>query len=90
MPVQVEMRINGHIIDVLHIGRIEGEPRADSINTYWAVVRKPGEQPDWYADDVVELEHRYGDMLQELVRKALNAIYENNMNEELDIPGSVL
>jgi hypothetical protein len=81
MPVQVEMRINGHIIDVLHIGRIEGEAKPESINTYWAVVRKPGEQPDWFAEDVVELEHRYGDMLQELVRKSLNAIKEN---EELN------
>lgn len=76
MPVQVEMRINGHLIDVLHIGRIEGEAKADSVNTYLAVVRKPGEQADWFADDVVELEHRYGDLLQELVRKSFNAIYE--------------
>ncbi len=76
MPVQVEMRINGHIIDTLHIGRIEGEAKADSINTYLAVVRKPGEQPDWFAGDVIEVEHRYGDMLQELVRKSLNALHE--------------
>lgn len=78
MPVQVEMRINGYIIDVLHIGRLEGNTRPDSINTYAAVVRKPGQQPDWYADDVVTLEHRYGDMLQELVRKSLNAIADRD------------
>ncbi len=74
MPVQVEMRINGHLIDVLHIGRIEGEAKPESINKYLAVVRKPGEQPDWYSEDAVEVQHRYGDMLQELVRKSLNAI----------------
>ena len=74
MPVQVEMRINGHIIDVLHIGRLEGDTGANSINTYAAVVRKPGEQPDWFNEDVTIVEHRYGDMLQELVRKSLNAI----------------
>lgn len=74
MAVQVEMRINGHIIDVLHIGRIEGEAKPDSINTYRAVVRKPGQQPDWFAPDTVELTHRYGDRLQELVRHSLNAI----------------
>ena len=74
MPVQVEMRINGHLIDVLHIGRIKGNTKPDSINTYIAVVRKPGEQPDWFEEGSVEVEHRYGDMLQELVRKSLNAI----------------
>ena len=74
MAVQVEMRINGHIIDVLHIGRVEGLAKPDSVNKYLAVVRQPGEKPDWYSEDVVEVKHRYGDMLQELVRKSLNAI----------------
>ncbi len=76
MPVQVEMRVNGYIIDVLHIGRIEGDENAHSINTYFAVVRKPGEQADWFSNDVTVVEHRYGDGLQELVRKSLNAINE--------------
>lgn len=76
MPVQVEMRINGHLIETLHIGRMKGNTKPNSINTYAAVVRKPGEQPDWFNEDVTILEHRYGDMLQELVRKSLNAIYD--------------
>jgi hypothetical protein len=74
MPVQVEMRINGHLLEVLHIGRLKGNTRPDSINTYAAVIRKPGEQPDWMGEDVTIVEHRYGDMLQELVRKSLNKI----------------
>lgn len=82
MPVQVEMRINGHLIDVLHIGRIEGEAKPESINKYLAVVRQPGEQPDWYSEDVVEVQHRYGDMLQELVRKSLNAISDKDSAEK--------
>lgn len=80
MPVQVEMRVNGYIINVLHIGRIEGTEDKSSVNRYLAAFRKPGEQPDWYSPDMVELEHRYGDGIEELVRKALNTI---NENEEL-------
>ena len=76
MPVQVEMRVNGGIINVLHIGRTEGTEDKHSINTYLAGFRRAGEQPDWYADDMVELQHRYGDGIEELVRKALNAIKE--------------
>ena len=84
MPVQVEMRINGHLIETLHIGRLKGNTKPNSINTYAAVVRKPGEQPDWFAEDVTILEHRYGDMLQELVRKSLNAIKESEELERED------
>lgn len=76
MAVQVEMRVNGYIIKTLHIGRIEGNEDKESINTYIAGIRNPGEQPDWYASDIVELEHRYGDGIEELVRKALNTIKE--------------
>ena len=79
MPVQVEMRINGHLIETLHIGRLKGDTRPNSINTYAAVIRNPGEQPDWFAEDVVNLEHRYGDMLEELVRKSLNAINDKKL-----------
>lgn len=84
MPVQVEMRINGHLIETLHIGRIKGNTKPNSVNTYAAVMRKPGEQPDWFAEDVTILEHRYGDMLQELVRKSLNAIKESEELERED------
>jgi hypothetical protein len=76
MATQVEMRVNGSIIQTLHIGRIEGTEDKHSLNTYIAVVRRPGEQPDWYADDATEFQHRYGDGIEELVRKALNAIHE--------------
>ena len=77
MAVQVEMRVNGYIIKTLHIGRIEGTEDKDSVNTYIAGIRLPAEQPDWYASDMVELNHRYGDGIEELVRKALNTIKEN-------------
>jgi hypothetical protein len=80
MPVQVEMRINGHLIETLHIGRIEGDTNPDSINKYIAVVRKPGEPANWFDGGTVDVEHRYGDMLQELVRKSLNAIKEAEEN----------
>jgi hypothetical protein len=72
------MRVGGSIISVLHIARIEGDSDKNSINTYIAGFRRPGEQPDWYADDMVEFQHRYGDGLTELTRRALNAIKENN------------
>ena len=81
MAVQVEMRVNGSIIKVLHIGRIEGTEDKHSVNTYLAGFRRPGEQEDWYADDMTEFTHRYGDGIEELVRKALNSIKEN---EELE------
>jgi len=74
MAVQVEMRVNGYIIKTLHIGRVEGTEDKDSVNHYLAAIRLPGEQPDWYASDMVELDHRYGDGIEELVRKALNTI----------------
>lgn len=76
MAVQVEMRVNGYIIKTLHIGRVEGTEDKDSVNRYLAGIRLPGEQPDWYASDMVEVEHRYGDGIEELVRKALNTIKE--------------
>lgn len=76
MAVQVEMRVNGHIIKTLHISRTEGTEDKHSINKYFATIRLPGEQADWYADDVFEVEHRYGDGIEELVRKALNTIKE--------------
>lgn len=83
MPVQVEMRINGHLIETLHIGRIEGDTNPDSVNKYVAVMREPYKEPDWLADDTVLVEHRYGDMLQELVRKSLNAIKDKDSAEKL-------
>lgn len=78
MAVQVEMRVNGYIIKTLHIGRVEGTEDKDSVNRYLAGIRLPGEQPDWYAADMVEVEHRYGDGIEELVRKTLNTIKEND------------
>jgi antitoxin component YwqK of YwqJK toxin-antitoxin module len=68
------MRVNGSIINVLHISRIEGSPDKHAINTYVAGIRRPGEQPDWYANDMVEFEHQYGNGIVELTRRALNAI----------------
>ena len=74
---QVEMRVGGSIINVLHIARTEGSSDKQSINTYVAGFRRPGEQPDWYADDMVEFEHQYGNGIEELVRRALNAIKDS-------------
>ena len=74
MNTQVEMRVGGNIITVLHIARTEGNPDKHAINTYVAAFRRPGEQPDWYADDMVEFEHQYGNGIVELTRRALNAI----------------
>jgi hypothetical protein len=70
------MRVNGSIIKVLHIGRIEGTEDKHSVNTYLAGIRRAGEQPDWYSPDMVEVQHRYGDGIEELVRKTLNTIKE--------------
>jgi hypothetical protein len=77
MATQVEMRVNGSIINVLHIARIEGTTDKHSINRYLAGFRRPGEQPDWYAPDMVEFDHRYGNGIEELVRIALNEIKDS-------------
>lgn len=74
MSTQIEMRVDGSIINILHISRIEGTSDKHAINTYVAGIRRPGEQPDWYADDMVEFQHQYGNGIVELARRALNAI----------------
>ena len=78
------MRVDGSIINVLHIARTEGTSDKHSINTYVAGIRRPGEQPDWYADDMVEFEHQYGNGIVELTRRALNAIKDNRELEHED------
>lgn len=73
MPVQVRIYINNHEIKTLHIGRIEGDMEADSLNTYKVV---SGEQPttvDAWMDGET-FEHRYGDGVEICVGKAIDAL----------------
>jgi hypothetical protein len=83
MAVQVEMRINGELIQTLHIGRIPGGAGVPGVvNEYAAVLRGGDEQPDWYAPDVVSgILHNYSDPLEVLVRRALDGISRADADE---------
>ncbi len=76
MPLHVDIKINDHLINSIHIGREKGDTNVDSINTYVAF---EGEYPtsynDWFNDDAVEFTHRYGDDAEICVKKALEALY---------------
>lgn len=75
MPIHVKIDINGHPVSELHIGRIEGDTNPDSINKYRAVSgTRPLTVEDWYSNGGVEFEHRYGDMVDVCVMKALQAL----------------
>jgi hypothetical protein len=73
MPVQVRIYINNYEIKTLHIGRIEGDVEADSLNTYKVV---SGEMPTtvdaWMGGETFE--HRYGDGVEICVGKAIDAL----------------
>lgn len=88
MPIQVFLEVQGEPQRVLHIGRVKGAAKPDSINIYSAVllqqpVKKhrtgfyshyPSNQ-EW--DGGVKFEHRYGDGIEVCVLKALEALNTN-------------
>jgi hypothetical protein len=76
MPIHVNIDINGHPISQLHIGRIKGGTNPDDINTYLVV---QGDEPlylERWKERGVEFTHRYGDMVEICVMKALEALNE--------------
>lgn len=70
MPVEVDIRINARSIAHLTITRIEGLPVADSINTYRARYNSLENEPR-----EATVVHRYGDSVDMLLRKALDALH---------------
>jgi hypothetical protein len=75
MPLHVDIRVNDHLINTLHIGRLSGDTSPDSINSYKVV---EGEMPDRLDKWLVgtDFEHRYGDGAEVCVMKAIQAITE--------------
>ena len=76
MPIHVNIAVNERDIKVLHIGRAEGGADPDDVNTYIAVMRFPNEQVDWYGEDSIKFQHRYGDGIDVCVMKGLSAVIE--------------
>jgi hypothetical protein len=78
MPIHVDIRINETLIKQIHIGRIRGSAKKNSINTYLAYEGdRPETLEDWF-DRGTEYEHRYGDGAEVCVAKALKALGYNN------------
>lgn len=78
MPIHVDIRINDHLLNTLHIGRFSGDSTApDSINGYLVVEgKKPTSIDDWVKG--AEFKHRYGDGAEVCVAKALKALGYSN------------
>lgn len=73
MPLHVEIKVNEHLINTIHIGRIKGGTNSNDINTYLAVEgERPQDASDWF--EGAEYEHRYGDGAEVCVMKALKAL----------------
>lgn len=73
MPLYAEIYVNRQHLGTVNIGRMEGGTEPDDLNTYRAVISE-GLQFDWYGDDAVEYEHRYGDGALVCVRKGIEAL----------------
>lgn len=84
MPIQVYIEVNGRAASTVHIGRMSGGTRENSLNTYSAVKRTVAEprgggysvaypsDAEW--DAGVIFQHRYGDGLEACVAKGLAAL----------------
>ena len=73
MPLHAEIYINSTYIEGLHIGRIKGNTKPDTINTYLVVNGPlPRTEEDWAKG--VNFTHRYGDGALTCVRKAIEAL----------------
>ena len=90
MPISVEIKVNGRLIDALHIARLTGRTRPDSVNEY-SIVRAsqlPGATQNPYARQPVlpepqsdeewlagvKFEHVYGDGIEVCVMKGVAAL----------------
>lgn len=77
MPLHIDIRLNDRLLHTVNIGRIKGNEKPDSINTYRAVLTFPGDRPDvdYFAEDSVEFTHRYGDGALICAQKAISALH---------------
>lgn len=81
MPIRVNIDINGHQIEQLHIGRTEGGTSPDDVNTYLAVLGpRPTSVEDWQ-ERGTEFTHRYGDMALICVQKAIEALISKGLDD---------
>lgn len=81
MPIRVNIDINGHPIEQLHIGRAQGGTSPDDVNTYLAVLgTRPTSAEDWQ-ERGTEFTHRYGDMALICVQKAIEALISKELDD---------
>lgn len=80
MPLSVEIKINGDLIETLWIGRLEELKSASDEHEYLVGVgtqdRPAWHMPDTGLGDLPRFYHTYSDGARECVRKALNALWE--------------
>lgn len=74
MPIHVTIAINDDVLETVHIGRIEGDTRPESVNVYLAVAgKKPSSVQDWKERGEAFL-HRYGEGAYACVMRALDVL----------------
>jgi Protein of unknown function (DUF2283) len=91
MPLHIDIKINNTLLHTINIGRIAGGTSPDDLNTYRALITKPGETvTDYYGPTSVEFMHRYGDGADLCVARAIHALtYETSstwVNTEITTP----
>lgn len=74
MPLHIEIKVNDHHINTLHIARVRGNTNPDSINDYLIVDGpRPTRHEDWIIDGT-PFTHRYGDGAEICVMKGIRAM----------------
>lgn len=87
MPLSVDIKINGHIIETVWIGRLESLKGADDEHTYACGVGRQYLEawnlPGTTLEELPTFTHKYSDGARECVRKALEALgLDNSPREE--------
>jgi len=72
MPIHIDVHVNNKYIKSYHIGRYEGKPEDDSVNTYLVVEDIGIGKPVWSEGHVFL--HRYGDGIDVCIQKGLEAL----------------
>lgn len=79
MPIHVSIAINDEVLETVHIGRIEGDTRPESVNVYLAVTgEKPRSVEDWKERGEAFL-HRYGEGAYACVMRALDVLINRKL-----------
>lgn len=74
MPLHIDIKINETLINTVHIGRVSGDTRPDTINNYVIVEgERPTTMDQWF--EGADFEHRYGDGAELCVARGLLALY---------------